>query len=474
MKIFSIYTDRSQQAFCRGRRLVVLVALAVPGWGGHALAAAETVPQPLRSDIQVQKLLVTENPNVAPTRIAKDPRDDTLFYLKLSGDLYQVDRVAKTSTLVATSADHGVRLAQGMAIAADGTIYLVGNGNVGSNETRGTIVKGVPQPGGRVWSVLARSASYPRSKTAFDHRMNGIVVDPTGTYVYVNSGSRTDHGEVQSTGGLYPGLREAGLTACILKLPANGTGIVLKNDRAWLKSHGYVFAEGTRNTFDMALDADGNLFGTENGPDRDMSDELNWLSSGNHYGFPWRIGGADNPQQFDDYDPGTDPLLNPLFNAVSKGYYRNDPQFPPRPAIPLVEPIPNFGPHADSFRDPSGAIKDASALHTSTGTFTAHRSPLGLVFDRAKFLAPEFRGDGFMLSWTKGDPSGDTRAGPFKDPGQDLLHLQLTKTATGYTLRATRIVGKFNQPVDAEIIGNHIYVLDYAGTQSIWDVTLPL
>jgi len=63
----------------------------------------------------------------------------------------------------------------------------------------------------------------------------------------LNSGSRTDHGEVQSAGGIYPGVREVGLTACILKLPTNGNSIFLHNDRTWLKSHGYVFAEGTRN-----------------------------------------------------------------------------------------------------------------------------------------------------------------------------------------------------------------------------------
>ena len=54
-----------------------------------------------------------------------------------------------------------------------------------------------------------------------------------------------------------------------------------------------------------------------------------------------------------------------------------------------------------------------------------------------------------------------------------MLHLKLTKTGTGYTLHATRIVHNFNNPVDAEIIGNKIYVLDYGGTQSIWEVTLP-
>ncbi|WP_456151592.1 PQQ-dependent sugar dehydrogenase [Defluviicoccus vanus] len=360
-----------------------------------------------------------------------------------------------------------------MAIGPDGTIYLVGNTDVSGTKTQGTIARGKLSPNGRVWSVLAKTAAYPKSKTAYDHRLNGIIVAQGGNFVYVNSGARTDHGEEQSAGGLFPGVREVGLTACILKLPTNGNNILLQNDRAWLKSNGYIFAEGIRNTFDMAYDADGNLFGTENGPDRDMADELNWLRPGLHYGFPWRIGGADNPQQFANYNPATDKLLNPLFNAVQKGYYRNDPAFPPRPAVALIEPIRNFGPDADSFRSADGVIHDASLLHASIGTFTAHRSPLGLVFDQTRTLAPEFRGHGFMLSWTKGDPTGNSAAGPFKDPGQDLLHLNLTKTTTGYSLHATRIVGNFNNPIDSAMINNKIYVIDYGGTQSIWEVTLP-
>jgi hypothetical protein len=440
--------------------VLVGVTLLASGQG----AFAETVPQALRADVHVRKILMTEGPS-SPTRIAKDPRDAALYYLKLSGDIYRVDVAGRTSKFVAGARDHGLHKTQGMVIGADGTIYLAGNRDVSDTNYQGTIVKGVPRPNGRVWFVLARTVGYPKSKTPYDHRLNGIIVDQTGNFVYVNSGSRTDHGEVQS------GVREVGLTACILKLPTNGNNIFLQNNRAWLRNHGYIFAEGTRNTYDMAFAPNGDLFGTENGPVRDMSDELNWLRPGLHYGFPWRIGGADNPQQFPNYNPANDRLLNPNFWGVQ--FYRNDPTFPSRPAIPLIEPVPNFGPDADSFRTLDGTIRNASALRTSIGTFTAHRTPLGLVFDRAQALAPEFRGDGFMLSWNKGDPTGDKLEGPFKDPSQDLLHLKLAKTSTGYRLHATRIVRNFNNPVDAEIIDNKIYVLDYGGTQSIWEVTLP-
>ncbi|MDZ8189189.1 MAG: PQQ-dependent sugar dehydrogenase [Nostoc sp. ChiSLP02] len=433
-------------------------------------------PQALRSDIKIRNVLNTAS-IIPSVRITKDPRNNNLYYLKRNGDIYQVNLALSTSTLVYSFNNHKVSETQGIAIGSDGTIYLIGNENLASDRTRAIIVKGVINSSTkqRIWSVLARSEGYPKSKTAYDHRFSGVVVSPDGKFIYVNSGSRTDHGEVQTAGGLYPNTREVGLTACIIRLPTNGKNLFLANNRATLKAAGYIFAEGIRNTYDMAFAPNGDLFGAENGPDRDMSEELNWLRQGYNYGFPWRIGGTDNPQQFPNYNPAKDRLLNPKFGAVQKGYYYNDPTFPVRPNITLTEPIPNFGPDADKYRDPqTGQIKDASLLGQSITTFTTHRSPLGLVFDTQGAMSPEFKKDGFLLSWTIGDPAGESVAGPFKDSSQDLLHLNLTKVGnSNYRLQAKRIVQGFNNPVDAEIIGNKIYVLEYGGNQGIWEITMP-
>lgn len=58
-------------------------------------------------------------------------------------------------------------------------------------------------------------------------------------------------------------------------------------------------------------------------------------------------------------------ITKPIY-AVKNGFYRNDPTFPPRPSITLTEPIPNFGPDADSFRNSADRqIKDASSLGRS-------------------------------------------------------------------------------------------------------------
>jgi hypothetical protein len=160
---------------------------------------------------------------------------------------------------------------------------------------------------------------------------------------------------------------------------------------------------------------------------------------------------------------------------VRRGFYANDPAFPPRPAVPLVEPIANLGPDADSYRDPvDGQVKDASDVGQALRTFTAHRAPLGLVFDTAGAMGGDFRGAAFVLGYQGGDPGGETAAGPFKDPGQDLLHLRLARDPDGtYTARTTRIVAGFSNPIDAEIAGNSIYVLEYSGTGGLFEIMLP-
>lgn len=475
-KLFNQVKSRFIGKFAAQTLLFIITLLFTIVLLNHSTIGVNVAPQALRPDIKVRNIINTLS--VSPSvRIVKDPRNNTLYYLKRNGEIYRVNLGSSTSTLVYNSSNHNLAETQGMAIGPNGTIYLVGNANLVNDQTKAIIAKGVinSSTGQRIWSILAKSANYPKSKTAYDHRFNGVVVSLDGNFIYVNSGSRTDHGEVQSVDGLYPNTREVGLTACILRLPSNGNNLFLANNRATLKTSGYIFAEGTRNTFDMAFAPNGDLFGTENGPDRDMSEELNWLRLGGNYGFPWRIGGTDNPQQFPNYNPANDRLLDPRFNAIQKGYYRNDPTFPIRPAGNLIEPIPNLGPDADSYRDPlDGKVKDASVLGQSFSTFTTHRSPLGLVFDTQGVMSPEFKRDGFMLSWTVGDPTGETVPGPFKDPSQDLLHLKLIKVGnTNYKLNATRLVRGFSNPIDAEIIGYKIYVLEYGGNQGIWEVSIP-
>src|SRR5262249_6613932 len=157
-----------------------------------------------------------------------DPRDNQLYFLKINGDVFQVHLgpgTGSSATRVYSAADHGLATSvEGMAIGPDGTMYLTGN--LTTNQGNSTIargMKGVPDSTGvRSWSVLAQTEPYPRSRGAFDHICSALTVSPDGMFIYLNSGSRTDHGEIESTGGLYPELRETGLTAKVLRLPATG------------------------------------------------------------------------------------------------------------------------------------------------------------------------------------------------------------------------------------------------------------
>jgi hypothetical protein len=433
-----------------------------------------SAPAVLDSELAMRNVL---NTGSGSFQVALNPDDGALYYLKVNGDLYRVNLSpqagASTSTRVYTKTDHGVTSAAGLAIGSDGTMYITSNFVI-TNHTISTVTKGVlAQNGARSWTILAQTEPWPGGARIFNHQMNGIVLSLDGESVFVNIGARTDHGEIQTDGGLFPGLREIGLTTILLRLPSNGTNILLPNDRERLRDLGYLYCEGLRNTYDLAFAPNGHLFGVENGPDRDMPEELNWLREGHHYGFPWRMGTEDNPQQFGDYNPEEDPLLNQNYYAVSHNTYQNDPTFP-KPPGPFTDPVINVGPDADSIREPqSGRVLNASFFGRTISTFTAHRCPLGLSFDRAGALGSKFQADGFAVSWTPGQPSASDGSGPYFDPSEDLLHLELTSLGTNYQLQATRIVAGFDNPVDTQIVGNKLYVLENGGNQGLWEITFP-
>jgi hypothetical protein len=409
-------------------------------------------------------------------RIRRDPSTGNLYILNDDGDIQKVnfapDGSASFTTLYQTK-DHGLSEPLGMTFDKNGNMYLVGNQTTGGELATGVIMRGVRDSAGgekRTWSVLAQTVEYPYGHV-YNHRMSGMIVDTSGQYLYVNSGARTDHGEMEDS------LRETGLTDIILKLPINGNNIILQNDRDWLKSNGYLFVEGTRNTFDMAYSGNKDLFGPDNSDDRDDPDELNWLQEGHHYGFPWRIGGDNTPQQYPNYNPRTDPLLNPAAWGGGNLYqtYSNDPTYPPPPAgVIFTEPIPSVGPNADKFRDTvTGQVKEASKLGVTVSTFTPHRSPDGIVFDADSLLAGDLKGDAFVVSI-----NNDNLVADMQDTSDDLLYISLTKSNGNYSARVTRLFSGFNSPLGIELVGNILYVLE-TGLEAtniapkLWEITLP-
>jgi glucose/arabinose dehydrogenase len=427
-------------------------------------------PVSLRSDIKIRKLLETGGGFV---RLKLDPSTKTIYYMDAKVNIYRLSiqpGAGSKGDLVYTQNDLGVDpkwVTSGMAFGKDGTLYVLGN--IGEETlTHAVIRKGVPEAlGKRIWTTLASTEPYPKSNTQFDHIFNGIVVSPDGKYIYINSGSRTDHGEVQAAKGAFPDTREVPLTAGIFRIPTNADDQLLPNDYQQLKAKGYEFARGTRNSYDPAFAPNGDLIAGDNGPDADYPDELNWLREGRHYGFPWRLGNVDNPQRFANYDSSKDGRLQPDFFAVKSGFYQNDLTYPPAPeGVAFTDPIANLGPDGAETREADGSEKYLGDLGEPAYTFTPHRSPLGLVFDAAGAVGGDLRGDAFILSW-------GAAAGNLADQGRDLLDLKLAKAGDNYQAKMTQLVVGFDYPVDGALLGNKIYVLDYGGKGSIWEVTLP-
>ncbi|SMO42654.1 T9SS type A sorting domain-containing protein [Gracilimonas mengyeensis] len=425
---------------------------------------------------------VAQTPS-APVKIAHNPTDGYLYVLTQSSGIHRVDVEANTITQVQTASELGIEDAQGLTISSDGTFYLVGNNPDTENATNIVYIKrGVIDGDAWTWSTVATTAPYPLSNTDFDHIMNEIKIGPNDEYLYINSGSRTDHGEEQAVWGegypdegLYPGTREVPLTAKILKVPADSTDLFLENDLNYLNANGYIFAEGTRNSFGLAFDGEGRLFSADNAGERDDPGEFNWLQEGKHYGFPWRIGGNDTPMQFEGYNPEEDLLLS---TDSRDAIFYNDPDYPAPPEdLEFTEPILNYGPDGVNYKDAeTGEVLDASAQDTAIASFTGHRSSLGLVFDADSALSGNYTGDGFVLAFTGGnDPYFLLQH--MNDPGEDLLHLELTPSGDTFTMNSTRIASGFLNPIDSEIVGDKIYVLEFKNSwlngwsqTHIWEV----
>ena len=213
-------------------------------------------------------------------------------------------------------------------------------------------------------------------------------------------------------------MRETGLTTTILQVPTDARNFVLVNDREALRTSGVLFAEGVRNSYDLAFSGDGELFASENGPDRDMSEEINWLRQGHHYGFPWRMGFEDNPQR----DPTTIRLRTcccpPVLPPCAMAIITTIPPFRRRPAT-FTDPVINLGPDGDSYRDPAdGQIKDGSEEGVPVGSLTAHRSPLGLVFDVEGALGAELTATALWSAGPKAIPTATVSMAPLATPAR--------------------------------------------------------
>ncbi len=437
-------------------------------------------PVALRSDIKVSHVM-----KIGPSaiRLFRHPQSGEFWYNTFEGDVYNIGNLEKKQyklQKVFSAADHGISRLQG-AVFNNNSLFLCGNTSVNNGKgTTGRLVRyDLNTPGKPTLTEIFNTVEYGTNATTFDHGWNALEVSPDGKYIYVNTGARTDHGEVQDNRGAYPNARDNALTAKIFRIPTNAKNLLLPDDVQKLKANGYLFAEGVRNVFDMAFDPSGNLFGVSNSPDYDAPEDMFWLRQGRHYGFPWVFGGIDNPQQYPGWNPSpeTDPFISKTSHAWIVKYFHDDPTFPKPPAKVTFTPgVQNVGPAANEYRDiASGKVTDGDITGQPVSTFNAHSSPLALFFDTKKVLADEFKGDGFVMRYTGGGKAGANNLQ--QKEGRDLLHLKLSydPATNNYFVKTHRLVENFNAPVDAVLVGNDVYIIEYAGRSDahIWKITLP-
>ena len=435
-------------------------------------------PVALRDDIKIEHF-TTVGPQAV--RILQHPKTGELWYTSFEGDVFRIKNISDsqhTMQKVLTVKDHAIEILQGAVFLHD-TLYLCGNSYFDNKKiTRGRMVRfTIKDTLPPEMSVVFNTVEYPANKTIYDHGWNAMAISPDEKYIYVNSGARTDHGEVQDNGGTFPGARDNALTAKIFRFPIEARDLELPDDEQKLKEDGYLYASGIRNAYDIAFDETGNLFGVVNSADYDYPEDMFWIRQNHHYGFPWIMGGIENPQQYKDWvpDPEKDPFINKSSHSWKVRYYHTDTTFPPRPAgINFSPGVQNIGPDANEYRGHSGKIQDGDQTGVAISTFTPHCCPLGLCFDTKKILSKDLKGAGFVIRFSKGGGSGMMK--PFTDQGADLLHLQLKydSMTNNYFVRTKRVVDGFNDPVDAVMIGSDMYVIEYGGDRgNIWKVKLP-
>jgi len=435
-------------------------------------------PKALRADISVEHVMHVDSLAV---RLLQHPVTKDVYYTTFDGSVFRIknfDKPGATSVRIISVKDHGINRLQGAAFVKD-QLFLCGNVDLNDKKgTSGRMVRAkVDTSGASEIITVFNTVGYGSNRTTYDHGWNALEVSADGKYVFVNSGARTDHGEVQDNGGLYPGARDNALTSKVFRFPVDARDLMLPDDINKLKEDGYLYAEGIRNAYDMAIDDKGNLFAVSNSSDYDNPEDMFWVREGHHYGFPWVIGGIENPQQFPDWnpDPDKDLFINRFSHSWQVRYFANDTTFPKIPEGVKFSPgVLNLGPDANEYRGHTGKVLDGDVTGVPVSTFTPHCSPLGLFFDKTKALGSDLTGDGFVIRYTNGRRG--SMMGAFTEEGSDLLHLDLSYDSAidNFFVKTKRIVDGFIEPVDAIQIDNKVYVIEYSGSRgNVWRITLP-
>ena len=241
---------------------------------------------------------------------------------------------------------------------------------------------------------------------AYVHGLENIAFGPDG-FLYAGNGARTDAGQTGDTGDWYGG-GETPITSSIWRLDPRAEHPQLE-----------IFARGVRNPYGFCWNERGEMFASENGPDADAPEELNWIRPGRHYGFPYRFGSH----------PAKD--------------YAGAPAPPAPEGLQFTDPVVNLGP-------------DGGFEGTPISTFDPHSCPGGIVHLGANF--PEPLRDSFLMP-----RFGNFIRSPKPNSGFDLLRIRLKKGADGeYAAEVKSLFTGLGRPIDICVLrGGRILVGEY-------------
>lgn len=196
-----------------------------------------------------------------PTSITFGP-DDLLYVATMDGSIYTVDDAGNIETFWT-----GLMVPTGMAFQPGTERLFISNRVLEQNvdgESQVSVLEN-----GELSTVIG---GLPCCYTSF-HAANGIAFGPDG-YGYVSVGARADHGEILSGPNIGEQDERSELEASILRFNPDGGEVA-------------PYARGFRNAYDIAWDASGRLFTTDNGPDFGPPEEFHVVQPGEEHGYPW-------------------------------------------------------------------------------------------------------------------------------------------------------------------------------------------
>jgi len=149
-------------------------------------------------------------------------------------------------------------------------------------------IAGLERPLGLLWQgerLLISVRGEVQAWSAAGKELGAILAD------LPSDGLHQNNGLVQGPDGrLYLGMGTASNATPSKESDWNGTVLSFDADAGRTE----VFARGLRNPFDLAFDAQGRLYATDNSVDpplvRNAPEELNLVQRGGHYGHPWAWG----------------------------------------------------------------------------------------------------------------------------------------------------------------------------------------